>query len=75
MLGELFASQLHHHIVSNVFKAGPGDAVAYVGRTQVGDFLREDVFAPGAVYHWNDMIERATGDPLAPKYFVDQFVK
>jgi Zn-dependent M32 family carboxypeptidase len=26
------------------------------------------------VYHWNEMIERATGEPLTARYFVEQFV-
>jgi len=46
-----------------------------VAERSVGDFLAKEVFEAGAVYHWNDMIERATGEPLRPKYFVNQFVK
>jgi peptidyl-dipeptidase A len=41
----------------------------------VGRYLREKVFGPGALYPWNEMIRRATGEPLTPKYFVEQFVK
>lgn len=75
MLGELLASQLHHHIVHNVFKLDSDDDVSYVGDDTLGDYLRREVLAPGALYHWNDMIERATGEPLTPKYFVEQFVE
>jgi len=75
MLGELLASQLHHHIVYRVFKLDSDDDVSYVGDKAVGDYLRREVLGPGALYHWNDMIERATGEPLTPKYFVEQFVK
>jgi peptidyl-dipeptidase A len=75
MLGELFASQLHHHIVNNVFKLNSDKDVSYVGQKKVGEFLTKKVFGPGAVYHWNRMIEQATGEPLTPKYFVTQFVK
>jgi peptidyl-dipeptidase A len=49
--------------------------VSYVGEKKVGEFLTKKVFEPGAVYQWNDMIERATGEPLSPKYFVAQFVR
>jgi peptidyl-dipeptidase A len=41
----------------------------------VGDFLREKVFAPGARYQWNDMIEKATGEKLTAKYYAKQFVQ
>jgi len=75
MLGELLASQLHHHVVRKVFKLESDRNVSYVGDKILGDYLRQNVFGPGALYYWNDMIERATGEPLTPRYFVEQFVK
>jgi len=75
MLGELLASQLHYHIVHKVFKLESDKDVGYVGQRALGDYLRAKVLGPGALYHWNDMIARATGEPLTPKYFVEQFVK
>ena len=75
MMGELLASQLHHHVVHKVFKLKSDRDVSYVGEKILGDYLREKVLGPGALYHWNDMIKRATGEPLTPKYFVEQFVK
>ena len=75
MLGELLASQLHHHIVHNILRRESDENVSYVGQSKAGDFLSEKVFEAGSIYHWNDMIERATDEPLTPKYFVAQFVK
>ena len=75
MLGELLASQLHHHIIHNILKLESDEGVSYVGQRKAGDFLAEKVFEAGALYHWNEMIERATGQPLTPKYFVAQFVE
>ncbi|HIJ52959.1 MAG TPA: M3 family oligoendopeptidase [Planctomycetes bacterium] len=75
MLGELLASQLHYHIVRKVFKLESDEGVSYVGQPKLGDYLREKVFGPGDLYHWNKMIIRATGESLTPKYFVEQFVK
>ncbi len=75
MLGELLASQLHHHIVHKVLKLESDRDVSYVGEKKLGDYLRKKVFGPGALYHWNEMIERATEEPLTPKYFVEQFVE
>jgi len=75
MLGELFASQLHHYIVHHVLGLESDRGIGYVGQKNVGEFLREKAFAPGAIYHWNDMVERAAGERLTPKYFVEQFVK
>jgi peptidyl-dipeptidase A len=75
MLGELLASQLHHRIVYNVLKIESDKNISYVGLSKAGDFLTEKVFKAGNLYHWNEMIERATGEPLTPKYFVAQFVR
>jgi peptidyl-dipeptidase A len=75
VLGELLASQLHHHVVREVLGLESGKDVSYVGQRKVGDFLRTKVFEPGAVYQWNDMIARATGEPLNAEYFVAQFVR
>ena len=75
MLGELMASQLHHYIVYKIIKLKSDEDVSYVGRKEAGDFIREKILEPGAVYHWNEMIRRATGERLTPKYFVEQFVE
>ncbi|MBA7666953.1 hypothetical protein ES703_75038 [subsurface metagenome] len=75
MMGELLASQLHNHIVHKVLMLKSDEGVSYVGDRRVGDYLREKVLQPGALYHWNEMIERATGESLTPKYFVNQFIK
>lgn len=75
MLGELFASQLHHYYVHNILKLQSDKLVSYANDKKLGGFLRKKVLGPGAKYHWNEMIERATGEPLTPKYFAEQFVK
>ena len=75
MLGELLASQLHNHITRNILKLESDKNVSYINRRELGDFLRENIFEAGAVYHWNEMIKRATGQPLTPEYYVGQFVK
>jgi len=75
MLGELLASQLHHELTAKVLKVKKGQDVSYVGQKKAGQFLRGKVFEAGDLYHWNRMIDRATGEPLTAKYFVEQFVK
>lgn len=75
LLGELFASQLHHHIVSNVLQLESDDGVSYIDQVGVGDYLKKNIFKPGSTAPWNTMIENATGEPLIARYFVEQFVK
>jgi peptidyl-dipeptidase A len=75
MLGELLASQLHNHLVRRVLKLESDAGLGYVGDQRVGQYLRRYVFGPGARYRWDEMIARATGEPLTPKYFVEQFIE
>ncbi len=75
MLGELFASQLHHYYVDNILKLKSDKLVSFANDKKLGEFLRQKVFGPGAKYRWSEMIERATGEPLNTKYFAEQFVK
>jgi peptidyl-dipeptidase A len=74
MLGELFASQVHHAVARH---AGVQDVAgfAYVGRPEVGAFLKEKVFAPGTRYSWNELTKFATGEPLSPGAYAQDFVK
>jgi peptidyl-dipeptidase A len=72
MLGEMFASQLHHAIVKELsaqMGTVPFSAAIYVNQPAVGKFLTQRVFAPGMKYPWNEMIRRATGEELNPKAF------
>ena len=69
VLGELMASQLLRHIHQNVVKSE-----SYVGNPEVGAYLVEKVFRPGARYDWNTMLMKATGEQLKPEYFVQQFI-
>ena len=75
LLGELLASQLHNHMNREILKLESDKNLSYIGRCELGDFLREKVFEAGAIYHWNEMIKRATREYLTPEYYVEQFVK
>jgi peptidyl-dipeptidase A len=74
-LGELLASQLYHYIGKDVLNLPEGKTSSWYNEKSVGEYLIDKVFAPGAKYHWNDMIEKATGEKLTPKYYAGQFVK
>jgi peptidyl-dipeptidase A len=75
VLGELLASQFEHKITQDLLKIGSGQRVSLAGDPRIGRFFRDQVFGPGALYPWQEMIRRATGEPLTPKYFVEQFIQ
>lgn len=72
LMGQLFASQLHHTIAREVLKTAPSRAL-YIGRKEVGEFMKKKVFAPAATRPWNEFIEFATGEKLNPKAFAEDF--
>jgi peptidyl-dipeptidase A len=69
LLGELMASQISAHA-----RRGVPEGRSIAGEPRVGAFLRERIFAPGASLDWNELLVHATGEPLTPRYFVDEFV-
>jgi peptidyl-dipeptidase A len=74
LLGELFASQVHHYLLNNMSNSGVAENASLIGQPSIGRFFREKIFEPGNVYRWDKMITLATGEPLSAKYFVQQFV-
>jgi peptidyl-dipeptidase A len=71
MMGQLFASQVHHAIVREVFHGEDPRAVVYAGNPAVGRFLREKVFGPASTLSWNDLTRNATGEQLSAKSFAE----
>ncbi|MCT8138021.1 M3 family oligoendopeptidase [Anaerobacillus sp. CMMVII] len=66
LLGELTASQLQTYIEQNIS--------ANLFKPEVGKYLIEHFFKPGASLHWNEKIKMATGEYLDPEYFSRQFL-
>ncbi len=73
MMGELFASQVHHTIAHEVCGGKDPRSVAYVGDKKVGEFMKVKVIAPGQVLSWNELTKFATGEELNPKAFAKDF--
>jgi peptidyl-dipeptidase A len=69
LLGELMASQ-----ISAASRRGVPEGRSIAGQASVGRFLREKIFAPGASLDWNELLVHATGEGLAPRHFVRDFV-
>lgn len=74
MLGELMAAQVHSYIAKNIIKVDDPRKTCFFGSKEAGDYLRKAIFEPGNLYSWNDLIKRATGEPLTAKYFAQTYV-
>jgi len=73
MMGELFASQVHHAIARDVMHDADPATVIYVGDKAVGDFMKKRVFEPGRSLPWNDLTRHATGEGLNARAFAADF--
>ncbi|QEL14313.1 M2 family metallopeptidase [Limnoglobus roseus] len=72
MMGQLFASQVHHALSKDVYNADP-KTVLYIGDPKVGEFMKKKVFEPGRTLSWKDLLKFATGEPLSAKAFAKDF--
>jgi peptidyl-dipeptidase A len=73
MMGQLFASQLHHAIARDVYNGANPDDVVYVENKKVGSFLQDKIFAPGRTMSWNELTQFATGARLTADAFAADF--
>jgi peptidyl-dipeptidase A len=73
MMGELFASQVHHTIAREVMNGAAPETVIYANNKEVGDFMKKRVFEPGRTLKWNDLTKHATGETLNAKAFAADF--
>ena len=71
MLGQLFASQVHHAIARDVFHGADPATTVYVGEPNVGRFMRERVFEPASTMDWNELTRHATGAELNSRAFAE----
>ena len=72
MMGQLFASQVHHALSKDVFAADPKTTI-YIGEKKVGEFMKKKVFEPGRTKTWKELTEFATGEELSAKAFAKDF--
>jgi peptidyl-dipeptidase A len=70
LYGECFASQIDAQLHAEVLKGQP----AYVGNKDVGAWLTEHIFRPGAGFHYDELARAATGEAVGSRAFAEQFL-
>ncbi len=75
ILGEILASQLYYYISEKVLDGKFPHNYSFVNQKDTGEYLRHLFFEYGALYRWDKLIVKATGEELTPKYYARQFVK
>lgn len=74
MMGELLASQLYYYVKNKVLRTEqPWEALTE--EKNIGEYFKNLFFSYGSLFHWNTLIEKATGEKLTPKHYFNQFVE
>ncbi|GAB5465801.1 MAG: hypothetical protein Kapaf2KO_12370 [Candidatus Kapaibacteriales bacterium] len=71
-LGELLASQLIHHISDNISSQHIPFG-SWKGHTEIGKYLKEEIFEKGRLLRWDDLIVNATGKPITSESYTKDF--
>jgi peptidyl-dipeptidase A len=74
LLGECFAAQVRQALVREVLRSDDGLRSSFYHNPEVGAWLKDKVLGPGALYSWNELTRRATGETLTPQYFVTEAI-
>ncbi len=75
MLGELIASQIHTYINENILDDNSGCDTKCVDNPEVGKYMIEKLFKPGATNDLNSWLKNATGEKLSPDYYTNQYIQ
>ena len=68
ILADLFAGQLQHYIEKNILS---DKNTPYQNNRAMGDYLVARLYKNGDLIPWEQLIERATGEPLNTQYFAN----
>lgn len=75
LMGELWASQLLHHLCQNDSRLGNEGNPNIVGDGNVGTFLKRYVFQAGSSLSWEELTIDGTGSSLSASAFLGQFAE
>ena len=68
----MFKFQLHDYIARKILHQPP-QSCNYADNKEVGKFMKQRVFEPGALLSWNELTKHATGQELNAKAFAAEF--
>lgn len=74
LLGEVLASQLNNFIHINILNSDNIWDTVIIDKNEVGDYLINNLFRFGALYHWKEIIKISTGEDLTTKYYKNQYI-
>ncbi len=74
IFAELIAAQVDHKLSVDIRMDGPFFSFAE-NEKYIGRFMKDSIFKFGNSIPWDELIEKATGEPLCARYFYEQITK
>jgi len=74
LMGEMLASQMLSAMSRDLYDGQQFTEIDTCANPEVGAWLVDRIFEPGASVHWSQLVEDATGEPLTPRYFVEEYL-
>ncbi len=71
ILADIVAAQLKHAIDIRVLEGG---SLKMTNNKKVGEYLIDNLFRHGDLVPWEKLIEKSTGEPLRPDYYVNGLI-
>jgi len=75
MLGEILASQLYYYIKEKVLTDNSDELISFIGKKDVGEYLKNLFFSYGALFKWDKLVKNSTGEELTTQYWLKQFAE
>lgn len=71
IVADVFAAQLKHTVDEKILNR---KALSIQNNKAVGKYLIDNLYQFGDLYPWEELVEKATGEPLNSAYFVNELV-
>ena len=75
MMGDLFASQVRAYAARNISNIEDPSATSFTGDKKAGAYFKDEIFAPGNLFSWRQLTQKATGNPLSAEAYAELYVK
>lgn len=69
LMGLLLTAQFTDALGREVYHTSDTDTLSFANDPRIGEYFINEVYSPGDLYPWNEMVERATGSKLTSVAF------
>ena len=74
LMGLLLASQFTDAMGRSALGVDDPYNVSFANDPRIGEYFIEEIYSPGSLYSWSELVERATGEKLTSAFYAKQYV-